>query len=166
MKCVRSCCRLEIPEGAKFCPSCGKKQPSMTTDPMTTDPDTPLVWDGERTICPRCRRETPAGSDSVFCTWCRMRLPVSKAPAVPIPVKLSGRVKACVRPCCRKAIRKRLCSARGAGNSSRQNQSPHESAARRVQERSTSCKGSGPSHISQRPLPVIYSATMQTEKRP
>lgn len=104
MKCVRSCCRLEIPEGAKFCPSCGKKQPSMTTDPMTTDPDTPLVWDGERTICPRCRRETPAGSDSVFCTWCRMRLPVSKAPAVPIPVKLSGRVKACVRPCCRKAI--------------------------------------------------------------
>lgn len=99
MKCVRSFCRLEIPEGAKFCPSCGKKQPSMTTDP-----DALLVWDGERTTCPRCRRETPAGSDSVFCAWCRMRLPVKQAPAVPIPVKLSGRIKACIRPCCSKTI--------------------------------------------------------------
>ncbi len=99
MKCIRSFCRLEIPEGAKFCPSCGKKQPSMTTDP-----DTPLVWDGKRTTCPRCLRETPAGSDSVFCAWCRMRLPVKQAPAVPIPVKLSGRIKACIRPCCSKAI--------------------------------------------------------------
>ena len=99
MKCVRPCCQLEIPDGAKFCPSCGKKQPSMTTDP-----DTPLVWDGERTTCPRCRRETPAGSDSVFCAWCRMRLPISQAPAVPIPVELSGRIKACIRACCRKAI--------------------------------------------------------------
>ena len=33
-----------------------------------------------------------------------MRLPVKKAPAVPIPVELSGRVKACIRPCCSKAI--------------------------------------------------------------
>lgn len=99
MKCIRSFCRLEIPEGAKFCPSCGKKQPNQNTDP-----DAPLVWDGERTTCPRCRRETPADTDSVFCAWCRMRLPVKQAPAVPIPVKLSGRIKACIRPCCSKAI--------------------------------------------------------------
>ena len=97
MKCIR--CRLEIPESAKFCPSCGKKQPNQNTDP-----DAPLVWDGERTTCPRCRRETPADTDSVFCAWCRMRLPVKQAPAVPIPVKLSGRIKACIRPCCSKAI--------------------------------------------------------------
>lgn len=158
MKCIR--CRLEIPEGAKFCPSCGKKQPNQNTDP-----NAPLVWDGERTTCPRCRRGTPADTDSVFCAWCRMRLPVKQAPAVPIPVKLSGRIKACIRPCCSKAIPE-PCSARGAGSSSRQDQSPHESAARRAQERSTSCRGSVPSRMSQRTLPVIYSATMQTEKRP
>ena len=33
-----------------------------------------------------------------------MRLPVKQDPAVPIPVKLSGRIKACIRPCCSKAI--------------------------------------------------------------
>ena len=27
MKCVRPCCRKEIPDGASFCPWCGKKQP-------------------------------------------------------------------------------------------------------------------------------------------
>nr|DAH23079.1 MAG TPA: Integrase [Caudoviricetes sp.] len=27
MKCVRPCCRKEIPDGAPFCPWCGKKQP-------------------------------------------------------------------------------------------------------------------------------------------
>ncbi len=27
MKCIRACCRREIPDGASFCPWCGKKQP-------------------------------------------------------------------------------------------------------------------------------------------
>ena len=31
MKCIR--CRLEIPEGAKFCPSCGKKQQQARPKP-------------------------------------------------------------------------------------------------------------------------------------
>ena len=31
MKCVRPCCRKEIPDGASFCPWCGKKQPEAAS---------------------------------------------------------------------------------------------------------------------------------------
>lgn len=47
MKCVRPCCRKEIPDGASFCPWCGKKQPEATPQQ-------------------RKKRRRPKGSGSVY----------------------------------------------------------------------------------------------------
>lgn len=47
MKCVRPCCRKEIPDGASFCPWCGKKQPEAAPQQ-------------------RKKRRRPKGSGSVY----------------------------------------------------------------------------------------------------
>lgn len=47
MKCVRPCCRKEIPDGASFCPWCGKKQPEAAPPQ-------------------RKKRRRPKGSGSVY----------------------------------------------------------------------------------------------------
>ena len=47
MKCIRPCCRKEIPDGASFCPWCGKKQPEAAPQQ-------------------RKKRRRPKGSGSVY----------------------------------------------------------------------------------------------------